>query len=390
MLQQAPVIVSSQSPFAAEVFAKRHPTLIDRLTGAWPYTPQQHQALAELAEDNVHGVIQPLPDGAVGADQWQAWGASYYGLPWAEAPFLWAESFFYRRLLEAVGYYAPGPWHAVDLFAPFKQAELAGEVVAAEIAAFDDLADLEERERGQALLLGSLWGNRADLALQITAGRGGQASGLVADDSPALWDLLYSRPGGTVALIADNAGSEMVADLALVDHLLTASLAGEVVLHVKPAPYYVSDATLTDVADCLRALLATKGEGRAVGERLRAAAEAGRLRVQTDDFWCSPFDFTNMPVTLRSELAAAAVVMFKGDLNYRRLVGDRWWEPTASFAEVTGYFPGRVAALRALKSDVVVGLDSSTVATLDAEGGVWRTSGERGLVQVRSSSVAKQ
>lgn len=381
MLQQAPVIVSSQSPFAAEVFAKRHPTLIDRLTGAWPYTPHQHQALAELAEENVHGVIRPLLDDAVGADQWKDWGAHYYGLPWAEAPFLWAESFFYRRLLEAVRYYEPGPWLGVDLFAPFKQAELAGETVSAEIAALDDLAGLSEQERGDALLLGSLWGNRADLALQITAGRGGQAGGLVADDSPALWDLLYSRPGGTVALVADNAGSEMVADLALVDHLLAAGLAGEVVLHVKPTPYYVSDATLTDVADCLRTLLASKGEGRAAGERLRAASAAGRLRVRTEAFWCSPFDFTGMPAQLRSELAAATVVVFKGDLNYRRLVGDRWWEPTESFAEVAGYFPARVAVLRTLKSDVVVGLAAGVVSDLDVSGPGWRTSGTHALIQ---------
>jgi hypothetical protein len=381
MLQQAPVIVSSQSPFATEVFTKRHPALIDRLTGAWPYTPQQHQALAELALENVDGVIRPLPDGAVGADQWTEWGADYYGLPWVEAPFLWAESFFYRRLLEAVGYFAPGPWRGVDLFAPFKQAELAGEVVSAEIAARDDLASLGEQERSEALLLGSLWGNRADLALQITAGRGGQASGLVADDSAVLWNLLRARPGGTVVLVADNAGSEMVADLALVDHLLAAGLAGEVVLHVKPTPYYVSDATLTDVADCLRTLLASKGEGGAVGERLRAAASAGRLRVRSDGFWCSPLDFTGMPVKLRSELAAAEVVVFKGDLNYRRLVGDRWWEPTECFAEVTGYFPGRVAALRALKSDVVVGLAPGVVSDLDVSAPGWRTSGTHALVQ---------
>ncbi|TDU01857.1 uncharacterized protein DUF89 [Streptomyces sp. 846.5] len=383
MLQQAPVIVSSQSPFATAVFTTRHPALIDRLTRAWPYTPQQHQALAELAQENVNGVMQPLPEGAVGADQWKQWGADYYGRPWVEAPFLWAEAFFYRRLLEAVDYYAPGPWRGVDLFAPFKQSELVGEAVAVEIAALDDLAGLAEQERGQALLLGSLWGNRADLALQITAGRGGRASGLVADDSTVLWDLLHARRGGAVALVADNAGSEMVADLALVDHLLSTGLAGEVVLHVKPTPYYVSDATLTDVADCLRTLLTSKGEGRAVGERLRTAAKAGQWLVRTDDFWCSPFDFTAMPVELRSELAAATVVVFKGDLNYRRLVGDRWWKPTTSFAAATAYFPGRVASLRALKSDVIVGMEPGEVQALEATDEAWRTSGAHGLVQVR-------
>lgn len=383
MPSQAPVIISSDSPFASDVFVTRHPALIDRLTEAWPYGPEQRSALAELAEESVAGVIRPLPDGAVEAEQWKSWGAAFYGRPWTEVPFLWAESFFYRRLLESVGYFKSGPWQGVDLFAPFKRVELAGEAVSAEIGALDQLAGLADDDRGRALLLSSLWGNRADLGFQITAGQGVAVSGLVVDDSTRLWELLRSEPGGRVVLVADNAGSEMVADLAFVDHILTQGLVGEVVLHVKPLPYYVSDAVLSDVADCMRELLSSKGEGRSVGERLREAAAAGRLRVRADAFFCAPFDFTAMPEGLREQFASATVTILKGDLNYRRLVGDRWWEPTTSFAEVTGYFPGRVATLRTLKSDVIVGLDSGTVAELDATGERWRTSGTHALIQAR-------
>jgi hypothetical protein len=380
---KAPVIISSESPFASDVFTKRHPALIDRLAGGWPFTPHQLEALSELAVENVYGVIRPLPDIAVDAGIWREWGSGFYGRGWAEVPFLWAESFFYRRLLEAVGFFDPGPWRGVDLFAPFKRTELTGEVVAEEIAALDGLAHLNEAERGQALLFSSLWGNRADLALQITAGTGIEASGLVADDSERLWQLLRSDQGGTVAVVADNAGSEMVADLVLIDYLLAEGLADDVVLHVKPTPYYVSDATLTDVADCLRELVLSKGAAQAVGGRLREAAAVGRLRVRSNAFWCAPFDFTAMPEELRTEFASAKVTLLKGDLNYRRLVGDRWWEPTVPFAEVTAYFPGRVAALRTLKSDVIVGLDAGTVASLDTAATAWRTSGTHGLVQVR-------
>ncbi|MEU8550507.1 damage-control phosphatase ARMT1 family protein [Streptomyces roseoverticillatus] len=384
MTQKAPVIISSESPFASDVFAKRHPALIDRLVAAWPFGPEQRQALFALAEEGVHGVIHPLPDRAADAGLWRDWGSDLYGRPWAEVPFLWAESFFYRRLLEATGYFEPEPWRGIDPFAPFKQAELAGEVVSAEIAALDDVVGLAEAELGQALLLSSLWGNRADLGFQITAGRGNEASGLVADDSARLWELLRSEAGGTVAVVADNAGSEMVADLVLIDHLLTHGLAREAVLHVKPSPYHVSDATLADVADCLRALLLSKGEARAVGERLREAAAIGRLHVRTDTFFCAPFDFTAMPGALRRQFASATVTILKGDLNYRRLIGDRWWEPTIPFAGVTDHFPGRVAALRTLKSDVIVGLEPGALTELNARAPHWRTSGTHAVVQVRS------
>ncbi|MFF2751743.1 damage-control phosphatase ARMT1 family protein [Kitasatospora sp. NPDC058048] len=382
MSQKAPVIISNESPFASDVFAKRHPALVERLTGAWPFGPGQREALSELAEEGVHGEIRPLPDSALDAQLWREWGSDYYGRRWAEVPFLWAESFFYRRLLEATSFFEPGPWRGVDPFAPFKRAELAGEAVLAEISALDDVAGLADDERGQSLLLSSLWGNRADLALQITAGCGIQASGLVTDDSERLWELLRSAPGGTVALVADNAGSEMVADLDLVDHLLAHGLADEVVLHVKPTPYYVSDATLGDVADCLRTLLLGKGEARAVGERLRRAASVGRLKVRTDTFWCAPFDFTAMPQSLMSELAAATMTILKGDLNYRRLVGDRWWKPTTPFTEATSYFPGPVATLRTLKSDVIVGLRPKKLAELEVSETDWRTAGTHALIQV--------
>jgi hypothetical protein len=91
-----------------------------------------------------------------------------------------------------------------------------------------------------------------------------------------------------------------------------------------------------------------------------------------------------MPDDLRREFAAADLTLLKGDLNYRRLVGDRLWPPTTPFARPTAYFPGPVAALRTLKSDVITGLDPHTETTLvEAEGQRWRTSGAHALIQVR-------
>jgi hypothetical protein len=50
---------------------------------------------------------------------------------------------------------------------------------------------------------------------------------------------------------------------------------------------------------------------------------------------------------------------------------------------VTAYFPGPLAALRTLKSDVITGLDQATVAELDTTGQPWRTDGSHGLIQVQ-------
>jgi Damage-control phosphatase ARMT1-like domain len=89
-----------------------------------------------------------------------------------------------------------------------------------------------------------------------------------------------------------------------------------------------------------------------------------------------------MPADLAAQFEHAALTILKGDLNYRRLVGDRDWPPTTPFTDVAAYFPGALAVLRTLKSDVITGLEPATVAGLVATGQPWRTDGNHGLIQV--------
>ncbi|MFF4535677.1 damage-control phosphatase ARMT1 family protein [Streptomyces aureus] len=381
----APVVVSSvRGSFPWSVLAERHPALIRKVRDAFPYGPEQRHALDALLVNCVDGVVEPLAETAADRGRWDAWGGpEYYGRSWFDLPFLWSESYFYRQLLEAVGYFAPGPWLGVDPFRPFKLAELDTPETDEELAALDDLARTSVDEQEEALLHGSLWGNRADLGFRLAGTAGGQAaeSGLVADDTELLRSLFA---GGTLCLIADNAGRELIPDLLLVDHLLRHGRAERAVLHVKPYPYYVSDATAADVLDAVRRLTTVKGAAGEAGERLWAALSAGRLTVRTHLFSCGPLPYAELPGDLRREFAAADVTVLKGDLNYRRLIGDRLYPATTPFAAATSYFPGAVAALRTLKSDVVVGLTPAVEAALDtAEGDRWRTGGTHALVQAR-------
>ncbi len=368
-------ITGEPGSFARSVLETRHPAIVDQVRKAHPYGPEQQARLDALAADLLHAPLEPpTPDDALrwpDAVAWRAWLEPFRGRSWVEVPFLVAEAWFYRRLLDAVGFVEPGPWHGVDPFAPMKLAELA------------DLPQPPTRvaapERS-TLLLASVWGNQADLGFQLVAGSAARRRrGLVADDTAGLWSLLDAL-GLRVAWVCDNAGRELVADLLLVDRLLADDLAASVTLHLKPSPYFVSDATARDLADCLGAL---PGDlGHAAGERLRAAAAAGRLVVAADAFWCAPLELRDAPPHLAAELAAADLVVLKGDLNYRRLVGDAAWPPSTPFADAV-QLPGAVAALRTLKSDVVVGLPPAAVARLDAESPGWRTDGSHALVQVR-------
>jgi len=397
-----PVILSNEpGSFPWSVLAERHPALIRKVRDAFPYGPEQHRALDALLKNCTEGVVEPLPTEAEDREEWGT--REYAGRSWFDVPWLWAEGYFYRQLLEAVGYFggveggsrgSGGAWRGIDPFRPFKLAELDAPETDEELAALDDLVGRPEEEQARALLHGSLWGNRADLGFRLSgadkgtdegADKGGDAAGLVADDSESFWSLLRPtrRDPGTVCLVADNAGRELVPDLLLLDHLLTRGYAERAVLHVKPHPFFVSDATTADVVDALRRLTRAPGEAAAYGRRLWSAMADGRLEVRAHPFSCAPLPYAAMPDDLREDFASATVTVMKGDLNYRRLVGDRLRPPTTPFADVTAYFPGPVAALRTLKSDVIVGLDARTESALvAAEGQRWRTSGTRAVIQV--------
>ena len=385
----APVIRGDvPGSFARSVLASRHPAIIRQVREALPFGPAQRRALDGLLREITSGMIEPLPPGAADQARWESWGRGAFGRSWFDVPFLWAESYFYRRVLAATGYFAPGPWQGADPFAPVKQAELDSSGVQDELAAVDQLAPQHAAERGTALLGAALWGNRADLGFRLSSGapQAAARSDLVADDSALLWDLLPPGPGRAAAvvhLVADNAGRELIPDLLLIDHLLAAGHAGQVVLQVKPYPYFVSDATMADVVGGLRRLRQASGQAAEAGERLWRRMTDGRLEVRSAGLFCAPRPYREMPGALREVFAGAALTIMKGDLNYRRLVGDQLWPATARFSDLVSYFPGPVAVLRILKSDVVAGLSPAMVRELDSSGQAWRTSGTRAMIQVR-------
>lgn len=394
-----PPVVMCNEPgsFAWGVLHRRHPALIQQVRDAFPYPPRQQRALDALLTEITDGVVEPLAATAKDYSLWADRAEPYVGRSWFDTPFLWAESYFYRKLLAALEYFGEGPWQGVDPFGPFKDAELSSPVVDEELRALDALADLPPDRQASALLQASLWGNRADLGFGITAdepartdtGAGaGAGAGLVSDDSALLWSLLPVGTPATVAVVADNAGRELIPDLVLVDHLLERGHATDVVLHVKPYPYYVSDATNTDVVGGLRRLVRASGRAGEIGRRLWTAAGTGRLEVRAHPFFCAPLPYEEMPEDLRTQFASVTLTILKGDLNYRRLVGDRLWPATTPFADVTAYFPGSLAALRTLKSDVIVGLTEAMTDALDRTGAAWRTSGTHALIQARPAPAA--
>jgi len=104
--------------------------------------------------------------------------------------------------------------------------------------------------------------------------------------------------------------------------------------------------------------------------------------METDQFWTTYLMFRQMPEHLRQDLAHSAVVLIKGDVNYRRLLDDRSWPHTTSMESICSYFPAPFAALRTLKGEIMVGLEAGQAEELQANDPTWLINGKRGVIQL--------
>jgi uncharacterized protein with ATP-grasp and redox domains len=330
-------------------------------------------------------------------EDWQRYLQPYLGQDWLNPPWFFVEHYFYQRVLEAVGYYHPGPGRGVDPFALQKRLGLEANRAMihglAERLSHKPESRSSLRESLSLLLSADLWGNQIDLSIWPAAnGEGAQGgllprprqANLLVDDAPRAMDYLLDLPDGSarVDFLLDNAGFELVADLALADFLLAAGLTRSVRFHAKLHPTYVSDATEADVRATIAALSAEEHPAtRALGQRLQMALSDNRLVLRSHPFWTSPLDMWDMPAELRREFGASTLVISKGDMNYRRLLGDRHWPFETPFADLLGYFPAPLLALRTLKSELIVGLARGEAEKIAQSDPHWLTDGQWGVIQ---------
>jgi len=391
----SPLRGTDPDSFTRHTITVRWPRILRRVIDENDYPARIDDRIRALINDLPDAPIRPLDDpGAPDEALWNKRIEPHRGESWLEAPWFFGETYLYRRLLEATGYFQPGPKRHVDPFTEQKERGYAESIDAIRTLAQARAEALPQdggtRPELIRLLKTALWGNQADLSMWGAGeespdhlGTGREEAHLLADDTKEVLDHLESldRPA-RIDVWADNAGFELVTDLALADGLLATGLADPVVLHVKAHPTFVSDTTVGDVHSTL-ARLATDADAatRALANRLHDALKAGRLQLRDPLTWTSPLRARDFPANVNAELARADLVISKGDANYRRLLGDRHWAFTTPFAEITSYFPAPLLALRTLKAEVACGLAPDQVKRLNDTHPDWLTSGEWGVIQ---------
>lgn len=396
------LMVSEPNSFAQYTIRKRLPAIIQQVTADNSLSQSALANLKALATELFDGIIRPIQaDGGTDVAAWSIYVEPFEGNSWLDIPFYFAEAYFYRRILEAIGYFQAHPDHRSDPFA--QQKHLGLETALEAIRVITPTPDPTMQgsvpynwQPGELirLLYLALWGNRLDLSLW-SAGESSRIRTQVEQDEVNILvnhsDLIGNQLSQTQSerfdFIVDNAGFELVSDLILVDFLLSAQIVETFVLHLKPYPIFVSDAMIADVHHTLAVLAVDQNEAvRSFAARLRNFITKGRLTLQGNFFWSAPLPFWKMPLGLRQELAQSQLVFVKGDANYRRLLGDCHWAFTTPLEDIASYIPAPLVALRTLKSEVVAGLSLEQIDRLDKEDPQWLINGQWGLIHFVNSS----
>ncbi|KAI9206687.1 uncharacterized protein BJ171DRAFT_17478 [Polychytrium aggregatum] len=381
-----------------------------------------------------------LPDIQDQGDDAAAWNEALgllqaSGLPptWFDGPWLFVECYMYRAVREAL--LLTPEWSSYDPFQSQKESSFYGSQQSV-LSLSSFVAQVSENETKGALakprpdldldldidpeayrfvtrqlVQFSLWGNQSDLSLLVHVHHADlhqmQKSGseslsenekhIVVNNEQILLDRLESLrfKESQIDIILDNAGFELFTDLMLADWLVRTKTASRIVFHAKAFPWFVSDVTPTDFEWTLQAcakLAAESGEAAlALGSKVQDWQQwlrSGIWSVQVHPFWTLPYAFHELPrcaPELEEQLSRSDLLIFKGDLNYRKMVYDCEWPVTTPFGTAIGPLATArlppFVMLRTNKANVCVGLDEGQEGRLVREDPDWMVSGKYGVIQ---------
>ncbi|EDV37105.1 uncharacterized protein Dana_GF11598 [Drosophila ananassae] len=363
---------------------------------------QTTKAVTQLREDILSNApLLPFegkePDTAL-------WNAFLEKLPaekrtYFTACWLYAECYMYRKISSIFR----GTSHlaAHDYFSPQKQTATKLSVDAMLAVAKATRQNERNSDTFRQLIKLNLWGNRCDLS--ITSGKQVKPTGnafdqvtdleekLLIDGTLDVWKSLDGgSSAGIVDIIFDNAGYELYTDLILAEYIIDKGLAAKVRFNPKAIPWFISDVMAHDYHWTLRFLAEHSDPVLSeLGKKWQRLTGEGKFELAPlEHFWTSPYEFYRMPEAnpgLYDRLKEAQLVIFKGDLNYRKLLGDFSWDSTESFETcLRGFRPSNLCTLRTVKADLICGLADGVAEQLFAKDKEWMLTGEYGVIQFAS------
>ncbi|XP_022232509.2 LOW QUALITY PROTEIN: damage-control phosphatase ARMT1 [Drosophila obscura] len=217
---------------------------------------------------------------------------------------------------------------------------------------------------------------------------------LLVDDSILVWNCLMKAKGSpeiVVDFVCDNGGFELFTDMLLIEYLVANGLATLVRLHVKAIPWYISDVNSSDIEWTIHYLIGHSDELlSALGRKWARLFNDGKIIIAPKShFWTGPqpyFVMVDSDQDLYKLLSGGSLAIFKGDLNYRKLMGDYIWDSTEDFITcLRGFRPCNICAMRTVKCEVICGLPEGKSDALLRSDPQWMISGNYGVIQYTDS-----
>jgi len=388
--EKPPLIkTSDHNSFAEFTIKTRKPMILKRVIDDNHFSIDINQRIRGFIEEIDSGIIHPFNNLSKNAIFWNTKVAEYEGKTWLELPWLFAETYFYRRLCEIIGYHElVSENFLLDPFGVQKKNLMESDLMGMIESGLFRLHEQNELQM-ETYLDACLWGNRADLS-NITVNlahsdkelTGASHLTKLIDHSLNIQDFLV---GGVekISYFVDNVGREFFSDLLFIDFLLQSQLVKKISLFVKPSPFFVSDVMRKDGVDSINQLQQVGCEDcRKFAERIKGHISHRRIAINEPEELSTFLMFEEMSSGFYDEISDSSMIIMKGDANYRRLMGDRKWEPSSHTEEILEYFPIPLVMIRTLKAEIMTGLSEDEYLNIMARDKDWMINGNYGLIQL--------
>lgn len=280
---------------------------------------------------------------------------------WLTGGWLFCEVYLYRRVNVLFKSYES--WRNFDIFNRVKRSTFHSSMVGVvELAVryrqlSSELKDADAESLDllfKEFLEISLWGNATDLSLLANAtlediksvqgkeARNASESKILINDTSKAWNQLNASEKKRVDFVLDNSGFEVYADLMLALFLLDTGSTQKCIFHAKDIPYMVSDCMIKDFEILLEDMGSSTffdfdqlGEEEKTGREalqflvdvIRKHVQNGSIQFVQDSFWTTDLDYTHIDPSetkyhgaeIHKDFLNSDLVIFKGDLNYRKL-----------------------------------------------------------------------
>lgn len=239
----------------------------------------------------------------------------------------------------------------------------------------------------------------------------------VLDNKDIFWEsyVCNMRNAKRINILVDNFGIELLADIILGYYFVLRKgkqSSIEIVYHVNKLPIFVSDTYISDPDKCpsnisrndINLLMHTLKSLANEGKNVRYIELLDRIGniinskfvFSPNIFWNMPFKygdlFTNKYKSLnncnldKTIFTGTDLLIIKGDLNYRRLVGDKNYWPGKDISSLVKYVTAPVLIIRSFKSNVtLLGRNYKKFIRTNPEED-WQSNGRKGIIQFLNNS----